>query len=116
MGITEFPEFERGDFRGITYLDTYFVREGLEKEESLHFHELVHIVQWAHLGPERFLQSYVHGYSLAGGYRDNPLESIAFDLQTRFEQTIDRFSVEPVVRQDLDDLPARIRKGEFQRA
>jgi len=37
---------------GITYLDTFFSREEGRGNESLHFHELVHVLQWQLLGPK----------------------------------------------------------------
>ena len=43
MGLDRFKDFERIDVAGITYLDTYFVREEHAHDESLHFHELVHV-------------------------------------------------------------------------
>src|ERR1035441_4844485 len=54
VGLARFGEFERSDMAGITYLDTYFVRADNARAESLHFHELVHVIQWWLLGPEKF--------------------------------------------------------------
>src|SRR5205823_9640324 len=34
------------DAGGITYLNTYFVRADQSHSASLHFHELVHVIQW----------------------------------------------------------------------
>ena len=62
LGITGFGEFETGNYAGITFLDTYFVQSGEVLRESLHFHELVHVVQWQHLGAERFVMAYALGY------------------------------------------------------
>jgi hypothetical protein len=56
MGLERFSDFERMDAEGITYLDTYFVLAERAADESLHFHELVHVVQWRILGPEKFLR------------------------------------------------------------
>lgn len=83
MGLTGFADFEQLDSAGITYLDTYFVRADSDREESLHFHELVHVVQWQHLGPDRFLTAYALGHILRGGYHGNPLEVMAYELQAR---------------------------------
>jgi hypothetical protein len=46
MGLARFGEFERMELAGITYVDTYFVRADQAHVESLHFHELVHVIQW----------------------------------------------------------------------
>src|SRR2546428_5423595 len=55
IGLRRFKEFERGDYDGITYLDTYFLKRRVADDESLHFHELIHVVQWRLLGAEFFL-------------------------------------------------------------
>src|SRR5450759_2841245 len=60
-GLTRFAEFERGDLYGITYLDTFFLKRSQSKNEAMHFHELIHVIQWRLLGPERFLYSYANG-------------------------------------------------------
>jgi hypothetical protein len=46
FGLFRFKEFERGDYDVITYLDTYFLKRSGAGNESLHFHEMIHIVQW----------------------------------------------------------------------
>jgi hypothetical protein len=61
MGLSRFADFECGDFDGITYMDTFFVKPTHSRDENMHFHELVHVVQWRLLGPERFLFSYANG-------------------------------------------------------
>jgi hypothetical protein len=58
MGLARFADFERGNFDGITYLDTVFTRSAQANNENIHFHELVHVIQRRLLGPERFLFSY----------------------------------------------------------
>ena len=60
MGLPQFSAFETADFGGITYLDTFFLKQG-HATESLFFHELVHVIQWEELGPERFLAAYADG-------------------------------------------------------
>lgn len=102
MGLAGFGEFENLDAAGITYLNSFFVRHGYERDESLHFHELVHVVQWQHLGPERFIKAYALGHLLCGGYRTNPLEVMAYVLQACFDQQAPGFDVVAVVRVELD--------------
>jgi hypothetical protein len=72
MGLSQFTAFEHGDFDGITYLDTFFVKCGSASTERLYFHELIHVVQWRLLGPERFLAVYANGLETLG-YRESPL-------------------------------------------
>jgi hypothetical protein len=55
MGLGRFAAFEQGDFHGITYLDRYFIKRTVLTEEALHFHELVHVIQWRLLGRNVFL-------------------------------------------------------------
>jgi hypothetical protein len=55
MGLARYAKFESGDFDGITYLDIFFLKKGRAADERLYFHELIHVVQWSLLGPERFL-------------------------------------------------------------
>jgi hypothetical protein len=104
LGLPGFEDFENGDPLGITYGDLYFVRAWRVGDESLHFHELVHTIQWNHLGPEKFLAEYALGYLNAGVYENNPLEQIAFALQARFEDGDRTFQVEPLVVRHLDEL------------
>lgn len=85
LGLPQFAEMERMTSGGITYLDTFFVTPGEVADESLHFHELIHVVQWRLLGPERFLAAYADGLEKFG-YRDSPLEVMAYDAQERFDR------------------------------
>lgn len=104
MGLTGFDEFENLDAAGITYLSSFFVRHGYERDESLHFHELVHMVQWQHLGPERFIMAYALGHLLSGGYRTNSLEVMAYTLQACFDHQAPGFDVAAIVRTELDRI------------
>jgi hypothetical protein len=103
LGLHEFADFERMEMDGITYQDTYFLRHHRSRDEALHFHELVHIVQWRLLGPERFVLAYALGHALYG-YSSNPFESMAYQLQAKFESNDPPFSVEAAVNRDLQPL------------
>jgi hypothetical protein len=103
MGLSRFKEFERNDYGGITYLDTYFLKRAGADEESLHFHEMVHVVQWRLLGAERFLALYVDGLE-AFGYRNSPLEKMAYDAQEIFDRPGSVFDVEKFVAERLSGL------------
>ena len=93
MGLSRFSDFEQMDAGGITYLNTYFVRADHAADESLHFHELVHVIQWRLLGPEKFLVAYADGLERFG-YRNSPLEEMAYNLQRRFEREAQPFNVQ----------------------
>ena len=102
MGLPEFGDFEAMDAAGITYPDMFFVREESARDESLHFHELVHVVQWRILGAERFLLAYALGHLASGGYRTNPLEVRAYDLQAQFDRRVAPFDAVARIEATLD--------------
>jgi hypothetical protein len=103
LGLSEFAAFEQGDYAGITFKDTYFVKATEAANESLHFHELVHVVQWAHLGVEKFLLQYAAGLA-ARGYRNSPLEVMAYDLQNYFDGNGQPADMEAVIRNKLNEF------------
>jgi hypothetical protein len=98
-GLTRFADFERGNFGGITYLNTFFIRRAELSNEALHFHELIHVVQWRTLGPEQFLRSYADGLERFG-YRESPLEVMAYDAEAAF-MAKDIFDAEKLVARKL---------------
>jgi hypothetical protein len=100
LGLTQFANFESGDFAGITYLDTFFLKKGHSAEERLYFHELIHIVQWRLLGPERFLATYADGLEKCG-YRDSPLEIMAYSAEAAFVQSDNIFAAKKFVAKQL---------------
>jgi hypothetical protein len=83
-GIPQLAEIENWDIKGIPWQNTIFIRRDLADWEGVHFHELLHIVQWNCLGTNRYLTAWAIG-TLTRGYRDNPLEEMAFRHQSRFE-------------------------------
>lgn len=102
MGLPGFDEFEQLDAGGITFRTSYFILEQQVADEALHFHELVHVVQWQHLRPERFVLAYALGHLLAGGYRQNPLEQMAYSLEDHFKRGVPPFDVAAIIRRELD--------------
>jgi hypothetical protein len=100
LGLSQFAEFEHADNSGVTYLDTYFVRRNRAHDERLHFHELIHVIQWGLLGPERFLASYAAGLETFG-YRNSPLEVMAFDAEELFARSTAIFDAEKLVADKL---------------
>ena len=98
-GLTRFADFERGDFNGVTYLNTFFIKRVDLRNEAIHFHELIHVVQWRILGPEQFLRSYAEGLERFG-YRDSPLEGMVYDAEAAFTAH-DVFDAEKMVAQKL---------------
>ena len=100
MGLARFADFERGDFDGITYIDTIFLKPTQSNNENMYFHELVHVIQWRLLGPNRFLLSYANGLECFG-YRQSPLEAMAYDAETAFASSTAIFNVEKMVAEKL---------------
>jgi hypothetical protein len=98
-GLTRFADFERGNFSGITYLNTFFIKRGDLRNEAIHFHELIHVVQWRFLGAEQFLRTYAEGLERFG-YRASSLEVVAYDAEARFTAN-DVFDAEKMVVQKL---------------
>ncbi len=100
IGLKRFEAFERGNFDGITYLDRYFIKKAVVTEEALHFHELIHVIQWRLLGPERFLAAYANGLDRFG-YENSPLEKTAYDAEALFKGSSAIFDAERFVAERL---------------
>jgi len=67
-------------------------------ENALLFHELVHAVQYKHLGLMGFSERYVRGFLSGGAYEEIPLEKQAYALEAQFAANPYRpFSVEQEV-------------------
>jgi hypothetical protein len=103
MGLSRFAAFEQGDFNGITYLDRYFIKRTMVTEELLHFHELIHVIQWRLLGPESFLAAYANGLD-EFGYENSPLEKMAYDAEASFKRSSANFDAEKFVVERLARL------------
>lgn len=74
-----FDDFLDMDVDGITYKDTYYVRPHTANDLKLHFHELVHVAQWNHLGAKPFIERYINEIKVEG-YKDAPLEIMAYSF------------------------------------
>ncbi len=96
-GLEEFIDMDVG---AITYNDTYYVNAAAANELRLHFHELVHVVQWRELSPQGFIKRYVQEIQNFG-YDEAPLERMAYALDGHYQQKGRHFSVEKFVRENL---------------
>ena len=103
-GVPQFAEIEKWDIKGIPWINTIFIRRDLAGWDAVHFHELLHVIQWENLGSERYLTAWAVG-TLSRGYRDNPLEEMAFRHQLRFETDKTPFDVIGQVKAELADWP-----------
>jgi len=98
MGIRNVPSFS--DMAGITFQDVVVHVEPLSVQ--LLFHELVHAVQYKHLGLDGFASRYVRGFLSGGSYEEIPLEKQAYELEGRFAaNSAAAFSVEDDVKQRI---------------
>lgn len=84
LGLPELSAIEDMNADGITFDSTLFVADGC-RTESLCFHEMVHVVQWQHLGSDEFVLAYGLGLLLYG-YDEMPLEKTAYRLQGAFDR------------------------------
>jgi len=101
MGLQQFVDFEKHDWGGMAYLDTFFVQQSRALDESLYLHELIHVLQWRLLGPERFLAAYADGYE-KHGYRGSPLEVMAYAAENTFVTTTQPFDSKKFVEEQLE--------------
>jgi len=83
FGLPELAAVEQMSFAGITFIDTFFLRHD-QASESLHFHELVHVVHWDRFGVDNTLLAYGAGL-VRFGYEQSPLEQLAYSLQWSFD-------------------------------
>jgi len=103
LGIRNAPAFP--GMAGITFQDVVVHVEPLTL--PLLFHELVHAVQYKHLGLQGFADAYVRGFLTGGSYEAIPLEKQAYELEGRLSKDFAAmFSVE-------DDVEDRIRAKRF---
>ena len=84
-------------------LDRYFIKRTVVGEEAIHFHELIHVIQWRLLGPEDFLAAYANGLD-EFGYDNSPLEKMAYDAEALFRRSSPIFDAEKFVAEQLGRL------------
>ncbi len=107
FGLSEFAaKMEQRPLVGITYKDTFFVHQS-HRTESLHFHEMVHVVQWKRLGVDDFLLAYGIGLRQFG-YEESPLEQMAYVLQSKFERRVVPPNLIEVISQGTDAIWSQV--------
>lgn len=104
----DFPELRKAglggfidmDVGGITYDDTYYVKKNAANALRLHFHELVHVIQWRELTVEGFIKRYIQ--EIQGfGYNDAPLEKMAYALDEHYQGRGRQLNIEQFVLENL---------------
>ena len=106
-GIAQLAEIENWDLKGAPWKNTIFIRSDLADWDAVHFHELLHIIQWECLGTSGYLTAWAIG-TITQGYRNNPLEEMAFRHQERFETDTTPYDVVKEVKAETAALPADI--------
>ncbi|MFN8546581.1 MAG: hypothetical protein U0527_01060 [Candidatus Eisenbacteria bacterium] len=84
LGLPEFEAMAAMPKAGIAFGSTYFLARA-HASEGTHFHELVHVVQWAELGLAGFLEAYAISI-VQHGYDGSAFEMMASRLQARYER------------------------------
>ncbi|HED35291.1 MAG TPA: hypothetical protein ENJ08_13935 [Gammaproteobacteria bacterium] len=97
IGLGGFIDMEVG---GITYKNTYYVLPHIAQNLRLHFHELVHVAQWAHLGATSFIKRYISEIQISG-YEGAALEQMAYALDSRFSKGGEKVDVPDYVAQKI---------------
>lgn len=95
-GVSDFIDNE-DQLGGITYKDTYYLVPDAARDIGIHFHELVHVVQWRTLGARNFIQRYIEEIQRFGYSEKAPIEGMAYSLQRMFEKREAPFDVEKKV-------------------
>lgn len=88
------------DAHGITYKNTYYVLPHLVSNLRLHFHELVHVAQWGHLGAKAFMERYITEIQTAG-YDEAPLEKMAYRFDAHFARGGEKIDVPSYVAETI---------------
>ncbi|MBX2859193.1 MAG: hypothetical protein KTR17_11060 [Cellvibrionaceae bacterium] len=104
----DFPQLRQagfGDFidmqaNAITYKNVYYILPSAMAIERVHFHELVHVAQWQHLGDLAFIERYMAEIQHCG-YADAPLEKMAYALDTVYAQAGAKIDVLAHVKESL---------------
>jgi hypothetical protein len=100
LGFKNLPSF--ADTTAVTFVDVIVSHEPFT--DSLLFHELVHVVQFAQLGAKEFASRFVEGFLKGGSYAEIPAEKHARELEQRYSgnrQTA--FSVTDTVKTAIAD-------------
>lgn len=103
MGFKNLPSFS--NVKAVTFVDVIVSHEPFTND--LLFHELVHAVQYAHMGTKDFSDKYVQGFLSGGGYDGIPLEKNAYELEAHYHgHPAQVFSV-------ADEVKSWIQAGKF---
>lgn len=97
LGLSNFIDM---DVAGITYKNTYYILPNAVHNLRVHFHELVHVVQWRELGAHTFIMRYINEIQTFG-YNDAPLEIMAYKLDAHYTSNGNKFNIPDYIIQQL---------------
>jgi hypothetical protein len=100
MGLTRFADFLPVTPMALLTSTPFFLKPAQSENENVYFHELIHVIQWRLLGPDRFLLAYADGLECFG-YRQSPLEAMAYDAESEFASSTLIFNAEKLVVEKL---------------
>jgi hypothetical protein len=102
IDLPELTKMKKKGLHGVTYKDTFFIdkRHG---SEILHFHELVHVVQWDLLKIDNFLLAYGIGL-MQFEYKKSPLEKMAYSLQDDFKDGLLHMDTVDIIRRKTSEI------------
>lgn len=101
IGEIALSELADRSIEGLTLDDTYYLTPDAANNLRVHFHELVHVAQWQHLGLDKFIARYVEELAVHG-YDRMPLERMAYDLDAQFVAGGPVLDVRKAVREALE--------------
>jgi len=108
LGLPEFESMAAMPKAGIAFGSTYFLAPAHAKD-GVHFHELVHVVQWGELGIAGFLEAYAVSI-LQHGYDGSPFEMMASRLEQDFERGKPIDKMVDLIRAHALETSSRIRR------
>jgi len=97
MGFGDFIDLGAS---AITYKNTYYILPRSKDNLRTHFHELVHVTQWMHLGSAPFIERYMQEI-VNVGYNSSPLEQMAYSLDAYFSEGRERMDISNYVAQEI---------------
>ena len=112
LGISGLSLHKKGEYAGITYNDRFFINLGKLRVELVHFHELIHVLQWRYLGVDKFIVAYALEI-VNGGSQNNRFEQMAYRHQDQFNKTTKPYDVEREIKKELDMLVPMILTSEI---
>jgi hypothetical protein len=98
-----FLNFSSEGVSAITYGNTYFIQKKFSEDESIHFHEIIHALQWNHFGMEKYVALYALEL-IERGYSRSRFEIQADKHQKRFDSGGKPYKAAVAVKNELKKM------------